>query len=111
MGFPVEDAFSYRKRHFPTEKCTFLQKMPFPAEKCTFLQKNAVFGWAEGRKLQEIAGGFLSSRVKNATQLSQEESSGISLPGLAIRSAVKFQEDPKGPSLSSGSNKREGAIH
>ena len=76
------------KMGFPVGKCIFLQgkgktfscrknavscrKMPFPAEKMYFPPENAVFGWAQGRKLQEIAGGFLGSRVKNATQLSQE---------------------------------------
>ena len=59
MGFPVQNAFACRKRHLPTEKCTFLQKMPFPAEKCTFLKKNALFGWPQGRKMQQIAGGLL----------------------------------------------------
>ena len=60
---------------FPAEKCIFLQKnaisyrkLHFPAEKCKFLQKNAVFG----RKPQEIAGGLQGSRIKNASQLSQE---------------------------------------
>ena len=74
-----KNGVSCRKMHFPAEKDIFIQKnalscrkMPFPAETCTFLQKNAVFGWAQGKKLQEIAGGFLGSRVKNATRLSQE---------------------------------------
>ena len=63
---PAENGFSCRKMRFPTEKNIFLQKnalscrkISLPAEKCTFLQKNAVFGRARGRKLQEIAGGFL----------------------------------------------------
>ena len=48
----------------------FLQKN---AQKdCIFLQKNAVFLWAHRRKPQEIAGGFQGSRIKNASQLSQE---------------------------------------
>ena len=45
--------------HFPTKK------------KATFSYKNLVFGGAQGKKLQEIAGGFQGSRIKNATQLSQ----------------------------------------
>ena len=62
------------------EKCIFLQKnalscrqITFPAEKCTFLQKNAVVGGAHRRKRQEIAGGPQGSRVKNASQPSQEK--------------------------------------
>ena len=46
--------------------------MHFPAEKCTFLQESAVSGGAHGRKPQEIAGGLQGSRIKNASQLSQE---------------------------------------
>ena len=48
------------------------RKMHFPAEKYTFLQKNAVFWGAHGRKPQESARGFQGSRIKNASQLSQE---------------------------------------
>ena len=66
-----KNAFSCRKIHFPTEKCIFLPKnahscgkMP-PAEKCGF-------GGAHGRKLQEIAGGLRGSRIKKASQLSQD---------------------------------------
>ena len=47
-----KNAFSCRKMHFPAE--------------------NAVFGGAHGRKPQEIAGGLQGSRIKNASQLSQE---------------------------------------
>ena len=67
--FRKKDVSSYREMHFPTENCTFLQKNAFLAEKCTFLQKNAV----SGGTWQEIAGGLQSSRIKNASQLSQEE--------------------------------------
>ena len=75
-----KNRFSGRKMHFPTEKCTFLlqkfalscRNVHFPAEKRTFLQKNAVFRGAHGRKPQEIAGGLQGSRIKNASQLSQE---------------------------------------
>ena len=51
--------------HFPAEKCLFMQKMHFPAEKWGFRG-------AHGRKPQEIAGGFQGSRIKNASQLSQD---------------------------------------
>ena len=60
MGFPTD-----KEKHFPTETRFCLQK------NCTFLQKNEDRG-AHSRKLQEIAGGFHGSRIKNASQLSQE---------------------------------------
>ena len=60
MVFPAEDRSSLQG------KCIFLQrKMRFPAEKCSF-------GGAHCRKPQEIAGGFQGSRIKNASQLSQD---------------------------------------
>ena len=68
----AKKGFSCRKMHFPTENCFF------PAEKCIFLQKNALsrrkmrLSGAHGRKLQEIAGGFQGSRIKNASQLSKD---------------------------------------
>ena len=62
MGFPV---FSCRKVHFPTERCTFLQRNAFSCRKMRFL----------GGTGQETAGGSQGSRIKNATQLSQEYSS------------------------------------
>ena len=65
---------------FPAEKCIFLQKMRFPAEKCLFLQKKKEHFPAENcnsrvahrRKPQEIAGGLQGSRIKSASQLSQD---------------------------------------
>ena len=63
----------------PTEKCIFLQKnsfsyrkMHFPAEKCLFLQKCGSRAARRG-KPQEIAGRLQGSRIKNASQLSQEK--------------------------------------
>ena len=68
--------FLQQKKHFPTEKCTLLQKNAVSCSKkkhtLSCRKKYAVFGWAQGRNLQEIAGGFQGSRIKNATQLSQE---------------------------------------
>ena len=77
-----------KKMPFPAEKCICLQKnalscrkMHFPAEKCPFLQKNAL----SCRKMpflggtsQDIAGGPQGSRIKNASQLSQETEPGSS---------------------------------
>ena len=67
--------FSYRKCIFLQKNALSCRKMHFPAEKCPFLQKNADFCGAHGRKPQEITGGFQSSRIKNASQLSQEQRS------------------------------------
>ena len=64
--------FLHARCTFPLKHALSCRKMPFPAEKCTFLQKNAVFGVAQGMKLQKIAGGFQGSRIKNAIQLSQD---------------------------------------
>ena len=65
-----KSAFSRRKMGFLQKKAALsCRKMPFPAEKCTFLRKNAAFGG-------HIAGNSGNcrrlSRIKNASQLSQE---------------------------------------
>ena len=59
-------ALSCRKVHFPAATCAFVLKMHIPAEKMRFSR-------AHSRKPQEIAGGFQSSRIKNASQLSQDK--------------------------------------
>ena len=71
--------FSCRRVHLPTEDCIFVQK------KCIFLQKIAIpcrkmavscrkmqHSGAHGRKPQESTGGFQGSRIKNDSQLSQD---------------------------------------
>ena len=71
----AENRLSCRKMHFPAEKWAFLQKMQFPAERCLFLQKNAVpcrKMRLSGGASQETAGGLQGSRIKNASQLSQD---------------------------------------
>ena len=62
MGFLQKNAF-YRTVHFPAEKS---RTMHFPAEECGFRG-------AHGRKPQEIVGGFQGLRIKNASQLAQEQ--------------------------------------
>ena len=67
--------FSCRKMHFPAEKnCTFLQKNAlsrrkrhFPAEKWAFC------GWHVARNRRKLAGGLQGSRVKSASQVSQDD--------------------------------------
>ena len=65
-----KNGLSCKKMHFPTEKCTFLQKCGFRG--------------AHGRKLQEIAGGLQCSRIKNASQLSQDQVAKVSQESSAL---------------------------
>ena len=58
--FLQKDGFSYRKNAFS------YREMHFPAEKCGFRA-------ARGRKPQDTAGWLPGSRIKSASQLSQEE--------------------------------------
>ena len=87
-----KNGFSCRNMHFPTEKCIFLQQT------CTFLPKNAFscrkmhfraekrgFQGAHGRKQQDIAEEFQGSRIKNASQLSQENSLAFSAVMVLFR--------------------------
>ena len=71
MGFPAEKCiflqkhtFSYRKVHFPAKSALSRRKMRSPA----FFGGG---GGAHGKKPHGIAGGFQRSRIKNASQLSQ----------------------------------------
>ena len=64
--------FSSRKIQFPTEKCIFLPKNAFSCRKMHFPAEKCGFRGAHGRKSQEIAGGLRGSRIKSASQLSQE---------------------------------------
>ena len=74
MSFPAEKCFSPKKSAFPTEKCTFLQKNAFSCRKMHFPAEKCGFRGAHGREPQEIARGFQGSRIKNASQLSQDMS-------------------------------------
>ena len=60
-AFSREQCIAYRKMRFPADK------MLFPAENALPCREMRVFGW------QEIAGGLQGSRIKNASQLSQEK--------------------------------------
>ena len=69
MSFPAENKhFLPEKVHFPSEK-----KMHFPADFLHCPAEKYGLRGALCRKPQEIAGGFQSSRIKNASQLSQEK--------------------------------------
>ena len=71
--FPHKHSHSYRKRTFSCRKMLSLEHA-LSYRQMLFLQKNVFFwgGGAHGRKPQEIAGGFQGSRIKNASQLSQD---------------------------------------
>ena len=67
-----ENGLSCRKMDFPKEKGIFLQKKAFSCRKMHFPAEKCGFRAAHGRKPKEIAGGLQSSRIKNASQLSQD---------------------------------------
>ena len=82
--------------------------MHFPTERCTSCRKYGFQG-AHGRKLQEIAGDLQGSRVKNASQLSQESWAPTSFVDVLFRALDlpdrSFRESPYVLASSSGKKK------
>ena len=91
--------FLQKKVHFPDEKCIFLQRKNALScrRKNTFLQKKSGFD-RHCREPQEIARGFQGSRIKNASQLSQDDASRQKLTPHCL--AAIFDSQLPSPKLS-----------
>ena len=71
-AFPTENAFSCRKMNFRTAKCTFLKKSAFFSLQKHLLSRKC---GSRGGTSQETTGnctGLQRSRIKSASQLSQD---------------------------------------
>ena len=72
MDFPKERCIFLQKNAFSDSKMHFHAENAFHAEKMHFLAEKYGFRRAHGRKPQESVGGVQGSRIKNASQLSQD---------------------------------------